>query len=190
MPVQAEVMEVKRGRSVLTMGLDACVAMISLAVLYYIFIINRDMSAQWITGIIVVLSGGAYLYFKYMPATKAEKKKLSSRVVKLVLLDDDGTSVKEWYIQGETSVLIGKSSKNSEADIDLSDTPYASLISSQHAVLNKASGQWFIEDIDSASGVGVRKGNQSRASKLEIEEPSLIEAGDLIYIANTRILVK
>lgn len=133
---------------------------------------------------------GAYLFFKYLPASKREKKKLSSRVVKLVLLDDDGTSVKEWYIQGETSVLIGKSSKNSEADIDLSDTPYASLISPQHAVLNKASGQWFIEDIDSASGVGVRKGNQSRSSKLEIEEPSLIEAGDLIYIANTRILVK
>ncbi|PJN58171.1 hypothetical protein PAEAM_37430 [Paenibacillus sp. GM1FR] len=183
-------MEVKRGRSVMTIGVDACVAMISLAVLYYIFIINRDMSAQWITGIIVVLSGGAYLFFKYLPASKREKKKLSSRVVKLVLLDDDGTSVKEWYIQGETSVLIGKSSKSSEADIDLSDTPYASLISPQHAVLNKASGQWFIEDIDSASGVGVRKGNQSRSSKLEIEEPSLIEAGDLIYIANTRILVK
>nr|WP_272037482.1 FHA domain-containing protein [Paenibacillus sp. JJ-100] len=180
----------RRGRSVITIGLDACVAIISLAVLYYIFIINRDVNAQWITGIIVVLSGGAYLYFKYKPATKVAKKQQSSRVVKLVLLDDDGTSVKEWYIQGETSVLIGKSSKNSEADIDLSDTPYASLISPQHAVLNRASGQWFIEDIDSASGVGVRKGNQSKSSKLEIEEPSLIEAGDLIYIANTRILVK
>ena len=183
-------MEVRRGRSVITIGLDACVAIISLAVLYYIFIINRDVNAQWITGIIVVLSGGAYLFFKYKPATKVAKKKPSSRVVKLVLLDEDGTSVKEWYIQGETSVLIGKSSKNSEADIDLSDTPYASLISPQHAVLNRASGQWFIEDIDSASGVGVRKGNQSKSSKLEIEEPSLIEAGDLIYIANTRILVK
>ncbi|UOK62321.1 hypothetical protein MT997_29200 [Paenibacillus sp. OVF10] len=46
----------------MTIGLDACVAMISLAVLYYIFIINRDMGAQWITGIIVVLSG-EHTYF-------------------------------------------------------------------------------------------------------------------------------
>lgn len=67
-------MEVRRGRSVMTIGLDACVAMISLAVLYYIFIINRDISAQWITGIIVVLSGGAYLFFKYIPATKGERR--------------------------------------------------------------------------------------------------------------------
>lgn len=180
------------------MTLDACVAAISLTVLYYIFFINRDMGAQWVTGVIVILSGGAYLLLKYLPvylpASKGsrvrKKTAVSSRVVKLVLLDDDGTSVKEWYIQGETSVLIGKSTKSSEADIDLSDTPYASLISPQHAVLNKASGQWYIEDIDSTSGVGIRKGNQSRANKLEIEEPSLIEAGDLIYIANTRILVK
>lgn len=176
------------------MTLDACVAAISLTVLYYIFFINRDMGAQWVTGVIVILSGGAYLLLKYLPALQGsrvrKKTAVSSRIVKLVLLDDDGTSVKEWYIQGETSVLIGKSTKSIEADIDLSDTPYASLISPQHAVLNKASGQWYIEDIDSTSGVGIRKGNQSRANKLEIEEPSLIEAGDLIYIANTRILVK
>lgn len=43
-----------------------------------------------------------------------------------------------------------------EVDIDLSDVEYASLISKEHAVLNYSSGSWFIEDLESENGVGIK----------------------------------
>lgn len=111
-------------------------------------------------------------------------------VVKIVLLDDDGERVKEWYVKGETSVLIGKNTQRGEVDIDLSDCEYASLVSSEHAVLNRVGDQWFIEDADSHSGTGIRKAGRSEANRLVVEEPVEIGTGDMIFIANTRLLVK
>ncbi|AIQ17219.1 hypothetical protein H70357_11540 [Paenibacillus sp. FSL H7-0357] len=184
-------MGVKQGRSIWTLVLDLLITAISAVIFYYIFVVAKVRGAQVVAAAILLLSAVIIAVRTRPKKIKAQNKvKPGSKVVKLVLLSDDGESVKEWYIEGETSVLIGKSSRHGEADIDLSDTPYASLISAQHAVLNKASGKWYIEDIESSSGVGIRKSNQSKAVKLEIEEPSLLEAGDLIYIANTRILVK
>ncbi|MFD3260903.1 FHA domain-containing protein [Paenibacillus lentus] len=111
-------------------------------------------------------------------------------VAKIVLLDDDGERVKEWYVKGETSVLIGKNTQRGEVDIDLSDCEYASLVSSEHAVLNRVGDQWFIEDADSHSGTGIRKAGRSEANRLVVEEPVQIGTGDMIFIANTRLLVK
>ncbi|OAB45489.1 FHA domain-containing protein [Paenibacillus glacialis] len=122
--------------------------------------------------------------------TRRTSRTAGAPVVKLVLLDDDGERIKEWYIEGETSLLIGKSSQRGEVDIDLSECEYASLISSEHAVLNRAGARWFIEDMESNSGTGIRQAGKSTASKLVIEEPLQIGTGDLIYIANTRLLVK
>ncbi|WP_019637159.1 FHA domain-containing protein [Paenibacillus fonticola] len=111
-------------------------------------------------------------------------------IAKIVLLDDDGERLKEWYVKGETSVLIGKSTPRGEVDIDLTDCEYASLVSSEHAVLNRVGDQWFIEDADSHSGTGIRKAGRSEAKQLVAEEPVEIGMGDLIFIANTRLLIK
>ncbi|MEK3734047.1 MULTISPECIES: FHA domain-containing protein [unclassified Paenibacillus] len=111
-------------------------------------------------------------------------------IVKLVQIDEDGEPVKEWYIMGQTSLLIGKSNPMQEVEIDLADSEYASLISSVHAVLNRVNQEWFIEDNDSASGTGVRAASRSTAMKLQSGEPCRINSGDLLYIANTRLLVK
>lgn len=111
-------------------------------------------------------------------------------VAKIVLLDDDGERVKEWYVKGENSVLIGKNTQRGEVDIDLSDCEYASLVSSEHAVLNRVGDQWFIEDADSHSGTAIRKAGRSDAKRLIVEEPLEIGMGDMIFIANTRLLVK
>lgn len=111
-------------------------------------------------------------------------------VAKIVLLDDDGERVKEWYVKGEISVLIGKNTQGGEVDIDLADSEYASLVSSEHAVLNRVGDQWFIEDAESHSGTAIRKAGRSDAKQLIVEEPVEIGTGDMIFIANTRLLVK
>lgn len=131
---------------------------------------------------------GAYLLQRL--TRKTSRTATVVPVVKLILLDDDGERMKEWYIEGETSLLIGKNSQRGEVDIDLSECEYASLISSEHAVLNRAGTRWYIEDMESNSGTAIRQVGKSTASKLVIEEPLQIGAGDLIYIANTRLLVK
>ncbi|MMZ57276.1 FHA domain-containing protein FhaB [compost metagenome] len=113
-----------------------------------------------------------------------------NEIFKIVLLDDDGERVKEWFIKGETSVLIGKSTQNGEVDIDLSDCEYASLVSPEHAVMNRVGNEWFIEDVESHSGTGIRKAGRSDANRLVIEEPVRVGAGDMIFIANTRLLIK
>lgn len=98
-------------------------------------------------------------------------------IVKLVQIDEDGEPVKEWYIMGQTSLLIGKSNPMQEVEIDLADSEYASLISSVHAVLNRVNQEWFIEDNDSASGTGVRAASRSTAMKLQSGEPCRINSG-------------
>nr|WP_275695595.1 FHA domain-containing protein [Fredinandcohnia sp. SECRCQ15] len=87
-------------------------------------------------------------------------------------------------------MLIGKSSPDHEVDIDLSDVDYASLISKEHAVLNFSSGSWFIEDLESENGVGLRKLGERSPQKLQSDNPSELHFGDMIFLANTRILVK
>lgn len=111
-------------------------------------------------------------------------------ISKIVMLDDDGERIKEWFVKGETSVLIGKSTQSFEVDIDLSDSEYASLISPEHAVMNCVGDLWYIEDVDSATGTGIRKLDRSDVRKLGAEEPEPIVPGDMIYIANTRLLIK
>jgi pSer/pThr/pTyr-binding forkhead associated (FHA) protein len=86
--------------------------------------------------------------------------------------------------------LIGKNSKENEVDIDLNDTDYASLVSRHHAVLNFAEGSWFIEDIGSVNGSGIKRTDESSKFKMEKGKPYKISSGDIIYIANTKLLTK
>ncbi|MNN55177.1 FHA domain-containing protein FhaB [compost metagenome] len=123
-------------------------------------------------------------------APKRDSHQEEKEIFKIVLLDDDGERVKEWFVKGETSVLIGKSTQNGEVDIDLSDCEYASLVSPEHAVMNRVGNEWFIEDVESHSGTGIRKAGRSDANRLVIEEPVRVGAGDMILIANTRLLIK
>ncbi|MNN79616.1 hypothetical protein D3C81_1962760 [compost metagenome] len=56
--------------------------------------------------------------------------------------------------------------------------------------MNRVGDEWFIEDADSQSGTGIRKAGRSDANRLVIEEPVRVGAGDMIFIANTRLLIK
>lgn len=114
----------------------------------------------------------------------------SKEVEKLILLKDRNLGKKEWTIKGKTSLLIGKKSVDGDVDIDLTGTEYESLINNQHAVLNYVSGVWYIEDVDSFSGVGIKRPGKLGAQKLSSGDPYPVKSGDVLYIANTKLLVK
>lgn len=141
--------------------------------------------------IYLVIAGGSPAPAAWLKIRKRTRSDIKSKeIAKLVQLDDDGEPVKEWYIRGETSLLIGKSNARQEAEIDLSDSEYASLISAEHAVLNRVGNEWFVEDIDSTSGTGLRPARKSSVERLQSGELYKLGPGDLLYIANTRLLVK
>ncbi len=110
-------------------------------------------------------------------------------ITKLLLLDDDGEVLKEWHISERTSLLIGRSYKNSQVDIDLSDQLYAVLVSQEHAVLNLADENWYIEDVSKHNGVGVRRRTSTEIVKIRSDRPYKLVFGDVIFIGKIKILV-
>lgn len=169
--------------------IDSFIVILIIFTLMYTYFINSQFLLKILVSIILVASV-VWLFFVKVKEKPTEKNKDDPKINKLVLLGNDGESLKEWYIQGIPSMLIGKSSPDHEVDIDLADVEYASLISKEHAVLNYSSGSWFIEDIDSENGVGIRKLGEKTAHKLQNDQPNEIHFGDMIYLANTQILVK
>ncbi|GGG82801.1 FHA domain-containing protein [Paenibacillus radicis (ex Gao et al. 2016)] len=168
--------------------IDILILITAIEALYYAFFINTDEQVMWAAAIAALTALLIFLGIKLSKRNGMKRK--TEPIAKLVLLDEEGERMKEWYINGETSLLIGKSSGRSEVDIDLSDAEYASIISPQHAVLNYAQGAWYVEDLDSRNGVGLRKFNRSAVTRLDNEQPYRLDAGDLLLIANTRLLVK
>ncbi|WP_342415119.1 FHA domain-containing protein [Paenibacillus sp. FSL R10-2782] len=173
--------------------IDVAMFGLMLAIAFYMF--SRTGYSGLKTVVVVGIGIGVLVYILRnlvsvervaKPQTQTQRK----RIAKLILMDEEGESIKEWYIEGETSLLIGKTTARSEADIDLAGTDYASLVSVEHAVLNRVNSDWFVEDVDSGNGTGLRPANESVTKKLESGEPYRIYTGDLLYIANTRLLVK
>lgn len=109
-------------------------------------------------------------------------------IQQLILLDEQGKPIKSWNLEGKTSLIIGKSGKNQELDVDLLDCEYSSFIDFQHAVLNFCMDQWYIEDLESHNGVKVKKVEDGECYRV-LHRPCRVTAGDVLYIANTKLLL-
>ena len=106
----------------------------------------------------------------------------------LILLNEQGKPVKAWSLEGKTSLIIGKSGKNQELDVDLLDCEYSSFVDFQHAVLNFCMDQWYVEDLESHNGVKVKKVEDGECYRV-LHRPCRVMAGDILYIANTTLLL-
>ncbi len=158
------------------------------ATFYYIYFINRRDELKVLGVISIVLFIIFFIVRMSVFVLKYEKR--YSGIEKLILIDEEGANIKFWDIGGKTSLLIGKNSKDNEVDIDLHDTEYASLISRQHAVMNYAGDTWYVEDIGSINGSGIKRINESSKFKFEKNKPYKVNSGDIIYVANTKLLAK
>ena len=126
-----------------------------------------------------------------VPAAKTQKNENRKQMVKMVaLINEEGTTLLEWSVQGKTSMIIGKSTPKEPVDIDLSGSAVAQMISKQHAVLNYTEEGWFIDDIDSKNGTRVRKVSQNSIMDVKLVGSVQVEVGDIIYIANTMLQIK
>ena len=108
---------------------------------------------------------------------------------KIVLLNEENRIIKSWDISGMAGLVIGKNSGNNQVDIDLSDLAVVETISEEHAVLNYANGNWFIEDSDSFNGTGIKKVCDDNILYLNKSEQIKLEPHDYIYIGKAVLQV-
>jgi len=109
-------------------------------------------------------------------------------VSEVILLDEKESPIKSWSLIGKTSVVIGRENKYENVDIDLTECEYNALIDFQHAVLNFSMEQWYIEDLYSKNGIRIRKVQDNICYKVSRDKPCLLKPGDIIMIANTKLL--
>lgn len=168
-------------------SIDIAIVVIACFFILYVFIVNEDSVLKIILGcifVIVTLIYGVILYeTRYIPYGKI-------KIRKLVLLNEQGDEIDEWILEDQTALVIGKSTTTNQVDIDLSGTEYESLISFEHAVLNCISGKWYIEEVDAMNCLGIKHAHKFVKSHVKEGIPYPISSGDILYIANTRMLVK
>ena len=114
----------------------------------------------------------------------------SDGLQELLLLDEEGNEISAWHIGGKTSLLIGRDEHKENVDINLQNTEYGGMADRQHAVLNYAAGQWYIEDLGSRNGVRIQDAKDGKVYQVSREHPCRINAGDIIFIGNTRLGAK
>lgn len=190
--VSVEEQEAKRAS--LLRVLDITITLLVIAICSFIFTYFQEEELQKYFLLIIFSCIGLY-YARYLFKTKKTKhpepiKRKKGTVSAVVMLNEHGAFMKEWNLERQVSLLIGKNTKNKEVDIDLSDSVYDALIHDEHALMNFAAGSWYLEGIHSPSSVSVKKANDVTRYRLVDNKPCKIDCGDLIYIANTRLLIK
>lgn len=106
----------------------------------------------------------------------------------LILLDEHNKPIKSWDLSGKIAVVIGKRNDEEEVDVDLEDCEYSTFIDPQHATLNFCQNVWYIEDLGSQNGIQIKKVEDGICYKV-LNRPCRVMPGDIIYIANTRLLL-
>lgn len=106
----------------------------------------------------------------------------------LILLDEQDKPIKSWDIAGRVSLVIGRAGGEDDVDVDLEDCAFGGFIDFQHAALNFHMEQWYAEDLGSQNGVKIWKADDGECYKV-MGRPCRVEAGDILCIANTRLLL-
>lgn len=143
----------------------------------------------------MIICGALLLFFFILfwldsPSHGYRRGKAGKMIQQLLLLDEEGNEISAWHIGGKTSVLIGRDAKKENVDINLQNTEYGGMVERQHAVLNYAGGQWYIEDLGSKNGVKIQKGRDGELYRIAKEHLCRVNVGDIIFIGKTRLEAK
>ena len=106
----------------------------------------------------------------------------------LVLINEEEKPIRAWDLTGKTAMVIGRKSRDEQVDVDLGDCEYGALINVQHAVLNYSLDTWYLEDLGSQNGIQIKKVEDGKRYQVAPNHPCRVSAGDVIYIAKTKLL--
>jgi len=150
------------------------------------FYFNNTTAVLIISGTVIVLIS-AFIIIKSIGSNEEIDY---NQISKIILKDENEKNVRSWNVADKTSLLIGKKTDTNNVDIDLSDSTYSKLVSREHAVINNTGDNWYFEDIGSANGSGLKRRGNKDKQKVEEGNPCLLNSGDTIYIANTKLKLK
>ena len=179
-------------RRKIKIGLDISILICAILLIFSLFF--KESDRLWIVGLVFVgLAAATDLLGQIME--KGVRPKENSvgyseevRVTQLMLLDEHDKPLKSWDIAEKTALIIGKKNEEEDVDVDLEDCEYSAFIDNQHAVLNYCLDSWYLEDLGSQNGVRIRKAEDGICYQVT-GRPCRILAGDVIYIASTRLLL-
>lgn len=158
--------------------------MSSLILSFWVF---TDRSYKLISlGLAIALFIGAIIILLIIIFDKPKRSIIS----KLILLNNDGEQDREWAIYAANSLIVGKSTRNNTVDIDLGDNRYEAFIAVNHAVLNRIKDEWYIEDLNTVNGIGLKKSGDSMNFRLTPGKAYKVDVGDIIYISKVRLLAR
>lgn len=158
--------------------------------IYFLYFINDDISIKIVGTVSIFIIICVWGFFEFREKNVKENIYVEQVIKRIVLIARDGEREKEWYVGDKNSLLIGKGTIDSEVDIELGDTYYSDYIANEHAVLNYSEGFWYIEDLGSVNGVGIKKKGEEYALKANPLTPYKIDEGDIIYISKAKLLVR
>lgn len=135
-------------------------------------------------GAIMFVHSAWTLYRALIARSSAEKIDATetNAITQISLLNKDGEIVRSWELYGKTAAIIGKDIRENHVDIDLGWTAYAAMVDVEHAALNFAGGNWYVEDLDSENGISVKKFSDDEIYKLSVSQPCKLDLGDIIFI--------
>lgn len=180
-------------RKAVKMAADIVILLCSGILLLSMYIRNVDRRWFWtlMCVLLLIMTGAAADLAAQVRKREGTKTSLPAddmAIRQLVLLDEQNKPIKSWELSGKIAVIIGKKNEEEEVDVDLEDCEYSTFINPQHAALNFCQNFWYVEDLNSQNGVQVKKVEDGICYKV-LNRPCRVMPGDIIYIANTRLLL-
>lgn len=168
------------------------VAIIIILALTSICIYYIDFNVWYKAIVLMICASIAIIYIVkiFIPIDHSIPDFEEDPIYSIALLNEELEVIREWDVYNKIGLTIGRNTKEEAVDIDLSDCTYASLVDTQHAVLNFAVGKWHIEDLYSTNGISIQKIEDSTTYKLSQDRPCQIARGDKLIIGKTQLLVR
>lgn len=163
---------------------------IVITIIFVIIYMNIESNKLRITllSLLVILG---IIIFAYLYITMHKRNANDSDIISTIeLVNEENEIIKKWDIREKISFLIGKSNEENDVFIDLNSSIYSPLIENNHAVLNYASGKWYIEDLSVESRVCIEKNEDGKKYRVVKNAPCTVKKGDIIFISKVKLLLK
>ena len=163
---------------------------IVITIIFVIIYMNIESNKLIITllSLLVILG---IIIFAYLYITMHKRNANDSDIISTIeLVNEENEIIKKWDIRDKISFLIGKSNGENDVFIDLNSSIYSPLIENNHAVLNYASGKWYIEDLSVESRVCIEKNEDGKKYRVVKNAPCTVKKGDIIFISKVKLLLK
>ena len=182
----------KNNKSRLILGIhliDAFIGSIVTLICVLTYISVENIYVRYGIIIFLIIAEIVSIILIYMDFNRKDVIVNESSISRVELVNEENEIIREWDLNGQISVIIGKSTKEENVFIDLNKSIYSPLIDNNHALLNYAGGKWYIEDISQEQGIAIQRADEDIRYRIVKGSPCTVKKGDIIYISKVKLLL-